>query len=140
MILADTNVVSEFMSSRPQPAVLEWAATVPPDELAIPAVVVQEMEYGIYRLDDGPRQRDLLRTWRLTLAAFADRVVPYDHRAAERTAATLVDAERRGRRMSLADAQIAGIAVAHDAQLATRNTRDFEGVEGLQLLNPFEPH
>lgn len=39
--------------------------------------------------------------------------------------------------MSLADEQIAGICLAEGARLATRNVRDFEHVEGLDLLNPF---
>jgi predicted nucleic acid-binding protein len=45
---------------------------------------------------------------------------------------------RRERRMSLADAIIAGTALQHDCKLMTRNTADFEWIQGLELLNPFE--
>ncbi len=35
------------------------------------------------------------------------------------------------------DMAIAGIAAANNATLATRNVRDFEGLD-LKLINPFE--
>ena len=40
--------------------------------------------------------------------------------------------------MSLADAQIAGICLAHTAALATRNVKVFTHVSGLTLINPFD--
>ena len=39
--------------------------------------------------------------------------------------------------MPLTDAQIAGVCLAGGHSLATRNVRDFTGVAGLTLLNPF---
>ena len=35
------------------------------------------------------------------------------------------------------DAMIAAICLVHDATLATRNVRDFDGLD-LKLVNPFE--
>jgi predicted nucleic acid-binding protein len=45
---------------------------------------------------------------------------------------------RQIRRMSLGDAIIAGTALSHNYQLVTRNIKDFQWIEGLQLLNPFD--
>lgn len=45
---------------------------------------------------------------------------------------------RQIRRMSLGDAIIAGTALMHNLKLVTRNIKDFQWIEGLQLLNPFE--
>ena len=42
-----------------------------------------------------------------------------------------------GRPISTEDAQIAAIALAHDMTLATRNVSDFEGIDGLQIINPW---
>jgi predicted nucleic acid-binding protein len=39
--------------------------------------------------------------------------------------------------VALADALIGGMALAHGATLATRNTADFDGF-GLSLLNPWK--
>jgi predicted nucleic acid-binding protein len=45
---------------------------------------------------------------------------------------------RQIRPMSLGDAIIAGTALSHNYRLVTRNIRDFQWIEDLQLLNPFE--
>ncbi len=39
--------------------------------------------------------------------------------------------------METKDAMIAAICLTHGATLATRNTKDFEGLD-LKLINPFE--
>ncbi|HKP12690.1 MAG TPA: type II toxin-antitoxin system VapC family toxin, partial [Blastocatellia bacterium] len=46
---------------------------------------------------------------------------------------------RQSKRMTLGDALIAGTALANDLTLVTRNIEDFEWIEGLRLLNPFDP-
>lgn len=45
---------------------------------------------------------------------------------------------RQVRRMTVGDAIIAGTALVHDLTLVTRNVEDFQWIEGLQILNPFE--
>jgi hypothetical protein len=45
---------------------------------------------------------------------------------------------RQSRKISLADAVIAGTALAHGLPLATRNTDDFRHIAGLRLVNPFD--
>ena len=45
---------------------------------------------------------------------------------------------RQTRRMTLGDAIIAGTALTHDLVLVTRNVDDFQWIERLELLNPFE--
>ena len=44
--------------------------------------------------------------------------------------------ERLARPITTADAVIAATTLAHSAQLATRNTADFEAI-GLELINPW---
>jgi len=41
--------------------------------------------------------------------------------------------------MALGDALTAATALVHGLTLVTRNTGDFEWVEGLSLHNPFQP-
>ena len=56
-----------------------------------------------------------------------------DHRAAGRIAA----ARRKiGRSLEIRDVQIAGIALASNASIATRNIRHFEGL-GIPLIDPW---
>jgi hypothetical protein len=45
---------------------------------------------------------------------------------------------RQQRKMSLGDALVAGTALAHGLTLVTRNVEDFQWIQGLSLLNPFD--
>jgi len=70
-----------------------------------------------------------------------ERIAPPDGRAAQQ--ATLLAAQRKtqGRSMDLRDTLIAGIAMANEAQLATRNVGHFSDTI-ICLINPFatDPH
>lgn len=137
MIVADTNVVSEFMRDSPDPVVLYWAGSLGASDLTICVVTVEEIERGLGRLPTGKRRRDLEGRWRRLVAAFREAILVYDVEAAEATAQVLVARAAAGRPMSLADAQIAGICLAGGHRLATRNVRDLEGVADLAVINPF---
>ncbi|MEJ7794571.1 MAG: PIN domain-containing protein [Nocardioides sp.] len=136
-MVADTNVVTEFMRDRPDPHVLTWAASIPPASLAVTVVTVEEIERGLGRLRDGRRRQDLAARWRRLVDQYADAILTYDVPAARATAAVLVHREATGRPMGLADAQIAGICLNAGLTLATRNVRDFEDVPGLDVIDPF---
>lgn len=45
---------------------------------------------------------------------------------------------RRQRKMSLGDALIGATALEHGLTLITRNSRDFQWISGLAILNPFD--
>lgn len=136
MILLDTNVVSELMKDGADRAVERWYF-LNEEETALPAVALAELSYGIARLADGARRRNLetrLMEWRLR---YADRTVPFGATAAMRYGTMLAEVVESGRAMSLADAQIAATALVEDAVVATRNTFDFEP-SGVALVNPWE--
>ncbi len=137
MIIADTNVVSEFMKDSPDRTVLAWAQDIGPADLTICVVTVEEIERGLGRLPEGRRRRDLEQRWNRLVDTFAEAVATYDLPAARQTASILVAAEARGRPMSLADAQIAGICLAGQYSLATRNVSDFSSTTDLSVINPF---
>ena len=139
MILADTNVVSEFMRNSPDRAVVDWASTVEPQGLAISVITVQEIEHGLRQLPEGRRRQDLEKAWARVSDAFAASITSYDRPMAEATAEALVAAQAAGRPMALADAQIAGTCLARGWTLATRNVTDFEALLDLTIVNPFNP-
>ena len=68
---------------------------------------------------------------------FRDRVLSFDPDAALHYADIAAKRRTQGRAISQSDAMIAAISRSHDMVLATRNTKDFEGL-GLRLINPFE--
>ena len=61
----------------------------------------------------------------------------FDRRAAEAAARIAAERRRAGRALEIRDLQIAGIAAARNAALATRNLRHFEG-SSLELVDPWE--
>lgn len=134
MIVADTNVVSVLLAGHRD--LDRWLDGMDTGQIFTTAITRAEVRAGIARLPDGARRRDLSDRADSYFTAVADRTLAFDSPAADRFGT--VDAERRriGRPISLADAQIAAIALVHGATVATRNVRDFEGV-GLKLVDPF---
>ncbi|MEY2514747.1 MAG: toxin FitB [bacterium] len=138
MIVLDTNVLSELMRERPAAQVVEWLDARDTDSLAITAITVAELLYGVARLDDGARKTRLATAVSaLVHEDFGGRVLPFDATAAVHYAEVVSGRERQGRPVSTADAQIAAISRSHDAALATRNVRDFEAT-GVEILDPWE--
>ena len=139
MIVLDTNVISELMSTQASPTVRRWVAvqrvTSP---LSITAITVAEILYGIELLPRGKRRDSLLQDAEAMFREdIVHKILAFDEQAA-RAFSTIAAARRvGGRPTSTLDAQIAAIALANDATLATRNTSDFEGC-GVRLINPWE--
>jgi len=137
VIVLDTNVLSELVRRDPDPAVLSWLDAQPPGDVATTAIIVAELLYGVARLPAGRRREQLAGA----VAALVDedlggRVHPFGMECAEGYAVVVSSRERAGRPISVLDAQIAAICLAHEARLATRNTRDFEHT-GVELINPW---
>ena len=138
MILLDTNVLSELMRPIPDPNVVRWLDAWPEWEVWISAVTIAEIRLGISILPAGKR-KDLL----LDLAEqmfhedFPDRCLPFDCEAAGEYAQIVTARNRQGHPISVEDGQIAAIARTADLSLATRNTKDFSGITGLKLIDPW---
>lgn len=128
--------MSAPMRSSPDARVVSWLA-VHAKLIAIPVIAIGELRYGVARLPDGRRKKSLDAALNQLVLRQAGSLLDYDVQAANACGAFLALAEAAGRPMSLADAQIAGIAKIARAPLATRNLRDFETTR-LRLINPWE--
>ena len=137
MILLDTNVVSAVMLQRPDPAVVAWLDRIDPRQVWLPSVVVFELRYGAAIHPDASRRQKLeLALHRLITEMIQERIAPLDARAAQQAALMAAQRKTQGRLLDLRDTLIAGIALAHEAQLATRNVRHFSDTT-ISLINPF---
>lgn len=137
MIVLDTNVVSEFMTSRPAAPVLAWLNAQDSAVLFLTTVTIAEIAFGLRLLPDGRRRRLLGERFEQFLAeAFQSRILSFDESAARAYGELRGARQARGRPMSTLDGQIAAIARSRGCAVATRNTRDFEGC-GLELIDPF---
>ena len=138
MIVLDTNVILELARRAPDPGVLSWLDSLDVSEVGTTAVTTAELRYGVTRLPDGHRKRELAVVIRGILTEdFHGRVFPFDERASIRYADVVTGRERNGRPIGVADAQIAAICRDLGAILATRKTADFEET-GVELINPWK--
>lgn len=138
MILLDTNVLSEFMRPQPSAQVVAWLDEQPAETVWVSAISRAEIELGLALMPKGKRQMALAQAAQAMFDEdFAGRCLPFDEVAAVRYARIVAARMQAGRPISLEDAQIAAIALAHGMVLATRNTADFERIEGLDLVNPW---
>lgn len=137
MIVLDTNILSELQKPESDRRVDSWFKTIAIEETWLCAPVVMEQAHGaeLYLLKFGSSRYKQMQT--RTLAQFAGRILVFDGSTAEIAGHIRAARDRQGRPISIGDAMIAAICIAHGATLATRNTRDFSGLD-LELINPFE--
>ena len=131
----DTNVVSELSKLHPNPSVLQFMAG--PEELWLPAIVVEELDLGVQLLPEG-RRREALRLWlEQLLGDFSNRILSISRSEAEWAAYYRAIVHRGGGVLSLADALVAGTAKTNELFVATRNLRDFARLD-IGVFNPWE--
>jgi len=136
VIILDSDVISALMARHQ--LVKLWADGYIPQEFWTTSVVAYEVRRGITLLPSGKKQRDLDRAFVDILdRVLAGRVLPFDARAAHETALLSVKRTQQGLNVGLADTMIAGIAIAHGADVATGNVKDFRDL-GARVINPWD--
>lgn len=128
MYVLDTNTLICFFKQQGQ--IAARLKTVEATRIAIPAIVLFELEYGILRSTKPEVQRQGLATV-LSVYRVLD-LTPASARCAAWVKHTL---ESMGTPIGHCDPLIAGIALAHQCTLVTRNTREFARVPGLLVEN-----
>jgi predicted nucleic acid-binding protein len=137
VILVDTNVVSEVLRLRPEPAVCDWLDGQAAETLFISAISLAEIWVGITRLPDGQRKRALDSQASAQIERlFAGRVLGFDEAAARAFAGMMAAAGHRGLAISLPDGLIAATALSHGLAVASRDVAPF-AASGLQVINPW---
>jgi len=137
MILLDTNVISEALRPKPALRVMAWLDAQAPETLYIPSVTIAELMFGVGALPDGRRKTMLAAGVDGVVDMFADRILPFDTRAARRYAALAVRARAAGRGFPTPDGYIAAIAAAHGFVVATRDKPAFLAA-GLTVIDPWD--
>jgi toxin FitB len=134
--LLDTNIISNVTKPNPSPALLAWMAEQADHDLFISALTVAEIRRGVLEKPKG-KKRALLEAWFAgpegPQALFANRVLPFDEKAALFWAALMAEGTAKGRPRSALDMIIASVATAHDCVVVTDDEKDFIG---LNYVNP----
>lgn len=122
-VALDTNTLSYFL--RGEGRVAERLRAVAPRDVALPAIVVYEVNFGLRRAG---RREQLLAFARMVQAST---VLDFDVDAADHAARIRAELEARGTPIGPTDVLIAATARRHDRTLVTHNTRDFARVPEL---------
>lgn len=131
MYLLDTNTLIYFFKQQGQVAM--HLKSTPASQVAIPSIVLFELEYGLLRSTKPAIQRqgisDVMRAYR---------VLDMDYACAKAAALVRHTLEVAGTPIGHCDQLIAGMSLAHQCTLITRNTREFSRVQGLTVENWFD--
>jgi hypothetical protein len=138
VIVLDTNVFSALMRKVPDAAVTTWLDRQPAESIWITSITLFEARVGLELLPAGRRRRALEAAFERLLAEdLENRVLDFDSAAAVESARLAAKRQAAGRSIDMRDTQIAGIALARHATLATRNVRHFEDLS-VPVINPWE--
>lgn len=121
----DTNTMSYYL--RQEGGVVARFQALTPQQIALPAVVVYELNYGLRRVGRHSALDALARLVQ-TVA-----VLDFDLEAADHAARIRTELEARGTPISQADLLIAATARRHGCTLVTHNTREFARVPELAI-------
>lgn len=139
--LIDTNVLSELMRENPAPQVLAWFASQNANLMQTSAITHAEILAGIALLPAGKRREAMAQAaGQIFEEDFAGKCIDFGGQAVGHYALVRAQRQLAGRPIDTADAQIAAIALVTHLTLVTRNTKDFEGIDGLQVVNPWLHH
>ena len=135
--LLDTNVISEWVKTRPDPGVITWLAGVDEDRVFMSVVTLAELRYGVERMAASRRKERLDEWLRGELPVrFEGRILPISDIIANAWGKVVARSEAAGRPIGAIDAFIAATVETYDFILVTRNASDFES-SVKSILNPW---
>ncbi|MGH9605344.1 MAG: type II toxin-antitoxin system VapC family toxin [Terracidiphilus sp.] len=132
MFLLDTNIVSELRRPSCHGAVRAWRASVPAHRIAIPAIVIAELQDGaeIARRQDRIKAIELEQWIDRVMAVYA--IIPMDGEMFREWSRLMAGKSDH----LMQDAMVAATARLQHMIVVTRNVRDFEPFE-VEVYNPF---
>jgi len=131
MLALDTNTLIYFFKGMGM--VGERLLATAPSEIAVPAVCVYEIEFGIARSNNPAKRRQQFDNLLDVLT-----VLPFDQAAATKAAGLRAALAGAGKPIGPLDTLIAGTALAHNATLVTHNVSEFSRVPGLSVMDWFD--
>lgn len=134
MYLLDTNIISEAIKKSPNKKVIDWLSTLDSQKLFLSVLTLGEIRKGIEKLEDQAKKQKIIQWLEIELIEkFRDRIIMIDP----------IISDKWGYLTSLnnmpaIDALIAASAIVFNYKLVTRNVKDFRGITGLEIINPWE--
>ena len=134
MYLLDTNVISETIKKSPNQKVLDFLMSIDADKFSLSVITLGEIRKGIEKLQDQSKKQKVIRWLEIDLLErFYGRIINIDAGVADKWGYIC-----SLNNIPAIDALIAASAIVHNHKLVTRNIKDFESINGLEILNPWE--
>lgn len=130
MYLLDTNTLIYFFKGLGNVGRILLAKS--PKDIAIPSIVLYELEVGIAKSSNPKKRKKQLASFVSSIA-----VLPFTSKEAAVSGALRAKLENQGVPIGPLDNLIAGVALCANAVLVTHNTREFGRIEGLNIEDWF---
>ena len=138
--LLDTNIISEFISKKPNQKVLNYVSSLDENDIYLSVITIGEIRFGIEKLDQEYQSKkiEMLSSWldNDLMQRFEGRIVDIDKETMLKWGEINGQLQKMGRPMPIMDSLIASSCLAKEFVLITRNTKDFYSFE-IEMVNPF---
>ena len=136
--LLDTNCISELISIKPEPRVVDWFEATDEGLLYLSVLTLGEIRKGIALLAQSKR-RSRLETWlEVELKArFSGRILSINSAVADRWGLLAAEAKRKGTPLAVFDGLLAATALEFNLTVVSRNDGDFKNTQ-VAVLNPWK--
>ncbi len=130
MYLLDTNSVIYFFKGMGR--VSENLFSCSPKDIFIPSIVLYELEVGIAKSINSKKRRE-----QLNVLLEQIQIVDFGEKEAKESALIRATLEKNGTPIGPMDTLIAGCAKANNLTLVTNNTKEFQRVDKLIIVDWF---
>lgn len=135
--LLDTSVISELISNRPNPDVVDFIDSLDQENIYLSAITVGEIAKAIQKLTNAQRKEKLEKWLREDLLVrFEGNIIPLDTNIFIRWGELSAKLEGIGVEQPAIDSLIAATVLTHRMVLVTINETDFENME-IEIVNPW---
>jgi tRNA(fMet)-specific endonuclease VapC len=128
MFLLDTNSVIYFFKGMGK--VSQNLFSHSPADIFIPSIVLYELEVGIAKSNDPEKRRKQLKLFLEQI-----QMIDFGEKEAKESALIRAALEKRGTPIGPIDTLIAGCAKANRLTLVTHNTKEFERVKEIAIVD-----
>ena len=134
--LLDTNVISEIQKINGNEKVKQYIHSIGIENLYLSAITIGEICFGIEKLPVGRKKHELSVWLYIQIPQwFNNRMIYLDNDVFIEWGKLCAKVKKT---LPCEDSILAAVALCHNMTLVTRNTNDFEGIEGIKLLNPWD--
>jgi predicted nucleic acid-binding protein len=133
--LLDTCILSQTRRKPVDRALGKWLAQIPNEDLFISVLTLGEIRYGIEKVSDEKRRKQLISWLEHELAVwFGQRILTVNADVAE----CWGHLRARQRTLPAIDSLLAATALTYRMTFVTCNIKDFCDVNDLKILNPMQ--